>query len=205
MSGTRFARLEWSVALAGLGLALLIVWRAPSQAVVVLAVTLAVGALAAWIAVQDLKTFTISDSAILTIAILAVAYRWSAATPSGDSVLETSLATGVDAILPGGMLLLFREVYYRRKGFDGLGLGDVKLAAAGGLLVGAAGFSWALFAASLLALAFVAAGRLLAKGDHSGAPLASSDKLAFGALLAPALWTVWIAQQAPLLLPYAER
>lgn len=202
-SWTLARRLEWSVALAGAALAALIVWLGEDAAFGVRAVTLAVGALAVWIAVQDLKVFTISDSAILAIAVLAIAYRWSAAALAGDAAPPTLLAVGLDSVLPGGMLLLFREVYYRRKGFDGLGLGDVKLAAAGGLLVGAAGFSWALFAASLLALSFVGLSRLLAKTGRK--PFLGSDKLAFGALLAPALWAVWIAQQMPMLLPYAER
>ena len=205
MTAPAFARLEWSVALLGVALAALIVWRAPQLGPVVLIVTLALGALIAWIVVQDLKAFTISDAAVLSVAVLAGAYRWSAAAWSGEPGLATGLAIVVDAGLPGGALLLFREIYYRSRGFDGLGLGDVKLAAAGGLLVGAVGFSWALFAASALGLGIVAISRLLARAKWLVTPLSGSDRLAFGAILAPALWGVWITQQMPILLPFAQR
>jgi leader peptidase (prepilin peptidase)/N-methyltransferase len=66
---------------------------------------------------------------------------------------------------------------------------------AGGLLVGPIGFFWALFAASATGLAIVFGLRFVAL--QAPGPM---DRLAFGALLAPALFVVWLSQQAPLFL-----
>lgn len=193
--------LEWGAVPVGFVLAGLILSQTDHPAAGVLIVTVATGALVAWIVVQDLRTLTISDSAILTIAVVALAHRWSVACFLEEPTAAIAIAIGLDAFLPSGMLLLFREVYYRRRGFDGLGLGDVKLAAAGSLLVGAAGFSWALFTASLLAIVAVGVNRC----RRTDTKLGKIDKVAFGALLAPAMWAVWIAEQAPILLTYADR
>ena len=155
-----------------------------------LVATLAAAPLVAWVVVQDVRSFTIADGAVVALAALALAVRVAA----GDSVL----LIGLDVALSGGVLLAFRELYFRRRGFDGLGLGDVKLAAAGGLLVGAVAFAWALLAASLLALGVVAVAFLVARLRGIAAPLAGR-KLAFGAALAPALYLAWLAQAIPLL------
>ena len=155
--------------------------------IVVLATTLATIPLVAWIVVQDLRSFTIPDGAIVALAALALAVRVAAHDPA--------LAIGLDVLLTGGVLLAFREIYFRRRGFDGLGLGDVKLAAAGGLLVGAQAFAFALLGASLLALAGVAALHVMARGRVALA----GRKLAFGALLAPAIHLAWLSQALPFL------
>ena len=170
---------EWSVALAALALVALTLGQ--SWETVVVAATLAAPPLVVWIVVQDLRSFTIADGAVVALALLALATRLAA----GDSALLVAL----DVLLSGGVLLAFREIYYRRRGIDGLGLGDVKLAAAGGLLVGASAFAWALLAASLVGLVVVA----LARGR------AAPKKLAFGAVLAPAIYVAWLAQALPIL------
>ena len=136
---------------------------------------------------QDLRTLTIPDGAVVALAALALASRVAAHDPM--------LALVLDMLLTGGVLLAFREAYFRRRGFDGLGLGDVKLAAAGGLLVGAVAFAWVLLAASLLAIAAVGIVRLRARADLG----AATGKLAFGAFLAPAIYVAWLWQALPFL------
>ena len=180
----------------GLAIAVVIARADGGSASATILMAVAAGLLTVWIAWQDVRTFTISDAAVLTLAILALAYRWFSAAQLGDPPLQTCLALVFDAALPGGMLLAFREIYYRRKGIDGIGFGDVKLAAAGGLFVGTLGFSWALFAASLLGLSVVGVSRLLPNFRGT-----AGDKIAFGALLAPALWAVWLGQNVPMLRP----
>lgn len=169
---------------------------APDPWVATPLVAVATGAIVAWITWRDLRTFTIPDGAVLALAILAVCARWVEAQGGDPATLLVSLA--IDAALPGGALLLFREIHFRRRGADGLGLGDVKLAAAGGLLVGTLDFSWALFAAAVSGLALVAARALLARALPD-----MSDRLAFGALLAPALWALWSMRHMPFLVPLA--
>ena len=157
----------------------------------------AVAALVAWIVWQDLRSFTVSDAAVLALAALGCAVRWSAAARADEPVSGALLAAALDAALCGGLLLLFREGYYRLRGFDGLGLGDVKLGAAGAVLVSTTGFAVALFAASAAGLVFAAARHRLAPGR---APL---ERIAFGAALAPAFWVVWLVEATTTLLPVA--
>lgn len=185
-------RAEWAAPVLGALLAVAVLRAAPGELLPVALVAGATGALVVWIVWQDLSTFTISDAALLAVSALALAFRWSSAAAGGEAPWHIALALALDVGLCGGMLLLFREAYYRLKGVDGLGLGDVKLAAAGALLVGGVGFSWALFAASVAGLAAVAVAKLLRR--------APADRLAFGAVLAPAVWAVWLIEQAPRLL-----
>ena len=183
-------RVEWAVPVLSTVLAVAILHAAPDGPLPLALAAAATGALVVWIVWQDLATFTISDAALAAVAAIGFACRWSRAMGDGESPWRALAAFGIDVVLCGGTLLVFREAYYRLKGVDGLGLGDVKLAAAGALLVGGVGFSWALFAASLAGLAAVAASRLIRPRRARG------DRLAFGALLAPALWGVWLIEQA---------
>lgn len=197
-AATRFAaKAEWFAAAGALVIAAAV---ARSMAPEVAAATAAGGALAAlavWIVWQDLHSFTVSDAAVLALAALGLAVRWSTAARAGAPASDALLAAGLDVILCGGLLLLFREGYYRLRGFDGLGLGDVKLGAAGAVLVGTTGFAVALFAASAAGLAFAGARHRLAPGRG---PL---ERIAFGAALAPAFWVIWLVETTTSLLPAA--
>lgn len=135
---------------------------------------------------QDLSSLTIPDGAAVALAILGLAARGGEGADLGEPFGTTAGLAALDAVLCGGSLLAIREGYYRRRGHDGLGFGDVKLAAAGGMLVGTLAFAWALLGASLLGIAILLAAR---RG-----PVART-KLAFGAVLAPALWTAFVLQR----------
>ena len=110
-------------------------------------VACATGALFVWIVWQDLATFTISDAALLAVAAQAFAFRWSSASAEGEAPWRAFAANRARrralrrhaAAVSRGVLSPERR---RRAGAR-----DVKLAAAGALLVGSVGFSWALFAA----------------------------------------------------------
>lgn len=150
--------------------------------------TAGVAALLALIAWRDLVTFTIPDGAVLGLAVLALALRLAAPGSPADYLA----AVAVDVTVTGGGFWLLREIGYRRRGTDILGFGDVKLAAALGVLVGTAGFSAALLAASGAGLAIAALAAL------SGRPVDRTTKLPFGALLAPAALVVWLAADGAL-------
>ena len=181
-------RAEWAVPALSIILAVVILRAAPDSPLPLALAAVATGGLVIWIVWQDLSTLTISDAALAAVAVVALAFRWSTGLSDGEAPRHALAAIGIDVVFCGGTLLVFREAYYRLKGIDGLGLGDVKLAAAGALLVGGIGFSWALFAASLAGLTAVVASRLIPGG-------ARADRLAFGAMLAPALWGVWLIEQ----------
>ncbi|WP_232630722.1 prepilin peptidase [Methylobacterium sp. Leaf118] len=150
---------------------------------------LALVLLAGRIAWQDLTDFTIPDSATLALALVGVAWRVAAAGEAGEGLPSTFALLGLDALLCGGALWVLREIYYRRRGQDGIGLGDVKLAAAGGILVGTGGFAWCLLGASLVGIVLLLGRRALAVPGVE----TIEARLAFGAVLAPALVLGWLA------------
>lgn len=185
-----FAGLVLGIAAVGSGLA---AWAGPGLAATgILALALAlVGVRIVW---QDLSDFTIPDAATLALALIGVTARIGEGARFGEPVGASLGFALLDAAICGGALLALREGYYRCRGHDGIGLGDVKLAAAGGLLLGTAGLSWAILGASLAGLGVVAAVRAW--------PLALrvvpvTDRIAFGAILAPALWATWLVGQVP--------
>jgi leader peptidase (prepilin peptidase) / N-methyltransferase len=136
------------------------------------------------IVAQDIVDFTVPDGAVVTLAVAGAVERLLGVQDAWQSEL---LILVLDAALCGLSFLAVREAFFRIKGFDGMGFGDVKLAAACGVLVGMEGFAWSVFAASALGLV-VALGVALVK------PELKMDRLPFGALLAPACWVIWLMQ-----------
>jgi prepilin signal peptidase PulO-like enzyme (type II secretory pathway) len=163
-------------------------WSAPGN--LLLYLFLPIGLLAFWIAQQDLDNFTIPDGAVLALAILGTVERITEGAFSGERVDVVFVWIAIDVVLSGGSLLAVREIYFRRRGQDGIGFGDVKLAAAGGVLVGATAFAWALLAASVAGLLFVAFWRSQRR------KFGALDRLAFGALLGPSLWVAWLVHRS---------
>ncbi len=142
-------------------------------------VSAAVILLTAWIAWQDISDFTIPDGAVVGLGLIALALRLRVVLAGLIAPGDAAILAALDVAVCGGGLWLVREGFFRMRGFDGLGFGDVKLGAAGGLLVGMSGLSIALVAASLVGVAL-----LLLR--HGRSPDLRDARLAFGALLAPA-------------------
>lgn len=82
-----------------------------------------------YIAWRDLMELRIPDSANLLLGLCGLAATW-AATPANLPLHAAA------ALIAGGGLFLISELYFRLRGRDGLGLGDVKLVAAGALWIG---------------------------------------------------------------------
>lgn len=72
-----------------------------------------------WIAIQDIRTFTISDRLNIAIAVMAPVFWWSAGV---DFWPDAAMRVGVGAIV----FLLFAGMFH----LGAMGGGDVKLAAA---------------------------------------------------------------------------
>jgi leader peptidase (prepilin peptidase)/N-methyltransferase len=121
---------------------------------------------------------------LLVAAGGAIATFFGAGAP-GENLASSALAAGLGGLLCGGALLALREGFFRVRGIDGLGLGDVKLAAAGGIWVGWQLFAFALLLAALGALAVIGLWSV-AKG-----PWQRTNRIPFAAYLAPAVWAVW--------------
>jgi len=76
-------------------------------------------AMLAWIAVVDVRTYTISDRLNLAIALLAPVYWWSAGVPLWP---DAAIRVGVGVVV----FLFFAGAFY----LNAMGGGDVKLAGA---------------------------------------------------------------------------
>ena len=126
----------------------------------------------------DVASRRLPNLASLAVAVLGLGLAWQ----RGSVALFVGL---VAAAITGGVLLLLRRLSSARTGEPGLGLGDVKLAAALALWLGAA-TPWAIAAAGLLGLAQV---RMMKPGD---------GRIAFGPALAAGGWTVGLALQSGL-------
>lgn len=127
------------------------------------------------IAIVDFRTHRIPDA--LTLPLIASGLGWTAW--AGQEAFSAHL---LGAFLGYVSLAGFGEIYFRRRGREGLGLGDAKLFAAGGAWLGWQSLPPALLIASVSGLIFalVTARR---RGDV---------QLAFGPWIALGIWLVWL-------------
>jgi leader peptidase (prepilin peptidase)/N-methyltransferase len=138
------------------------------------------------IAVVDSGRYIIPNE--LTGAALALALaRAGLAGPGVDWL--AALGAAVRAIAVAVPLLVLMIGYRRWRGRDGLGLGDIKLAAVAGAWFGLV----TIFAVIELA-ALSALGAYIVNGYLRQRPLKATAFLPFGAFLAPAIWLGWLAE-----------
>jgi leader peptidase (prepilin peptidase) / N-methyltransferase len=143
--------------------------------------TLAILTLA--IAVVDRRAMRIPDAlnASAFFVGLAVAALAESAAPHAE-ILGALLRAAIMFLA----FLAFRVGYRRVRGIDGIGLGDVKLAAVAGVWLDWSSLPIAVDIAALTALATVGLRRF------RGEDLGLRAKLPFGAFLAPAIWLCWL-------------
>jgi leader peptidase (prepilin peptidase)/N-methyltransferase len=142
--------------------------------------------LMAAIAVVDSRRYIIPNE--LTAAAFALALlRAGTVGPDADWLGVVWAALRAAAIaLP---LLALMLGYRRWRGRDGLGLGDIKLAAVAGAWLGFA----TIFAVIELA-ALSALGAYIVNGYVRKRPLKATEFLPFGLFLAPAIWIGWLIE-----------
>jgi leader peptidase (prepilin peptidase)/N-methyltransferase len=152
----------------------------------------ALAVLATIVAAVDRRHLLIPDSANLALAVLGLGLTVLEAGPDETaSALAEAIARG---LLAGLLFWSLRAGHHVLRGGEGLGLGDVKLAAAGapwlawGTLVPV--LELAVFGA-LIVVAIEAIGRRAAPRPD--------DMVPFGVLLAPALWIGFLAERTGLL------
>lgn len=127
----------------------------------------------AWI---DVRAFRIPDRLSLPLVAAGIAVAlWLPVRPLTDHLAGAVAGYAVFAVIGAW--------YFRRRGIDGLGLGDAKLLAAAGAWLGWQALPWVVLAASLGGLAQVLA-RPAAR---------RRDPVAFGPWLALAFALVWTA------------
>lgn len=148
--------------------------------------------LVAVIAGVDRRVFLIPDTANLALAVVGLGFAvrglpvadWAA--PLGDAVAR--------GLLAGLLFWGLRALHRLWRGVEGLGLGDVKLAAAGAPWLDWTSLVPVLELAVGAALVVVAAEALRRR---EGPRL--DDRLPFGVFLAPALWLGFVAERTVLL------
>jgi leader peptidase (prepilin peptidase)/N-methyltransferase len=139
-------------------------------------------AVALIVAIADLERFEIPDAASGLMFVLGLA--WVLVSPEADywTLLDAVVRSGVAA----GLLYGVRAIYYRVRGFEGLGLGDVTLAAAG-----APWLSWTFLPLALLiavsAAILLIAFQIMIKTNR----IELNSAIPLGAFLAPAIWFTW--------------
>jgi len=144
------------------------------------------GALMLAIAATDARRYLIPNE--LTGAALALALGRAALVgpDAGRAALLLAAASAAAIALPFLVLMIG---YRRWRGRDGLGLGDVKLAAVAGAWLGLITVFAVVELATLAAL-----GAYFINGAIRKRPLKTTALLPFGLFLAPAIWLGWLAE-----------
>lgn len=150
-------------------------------------VAMLLGAAMIAIVVVDVRHFIIPDRLSLPAIPLGLLASGSLLDPQRLVLVSSDHLIGM--ALGGGVLWALRWAYERFRGVEGLGLGDVKLAAAAGAWVGWQGLPNVLLLAALAGLGLAAVSAI-----RKGGRLEAQARIPFGAFLAPALWVVWMAQ-----------
>jgi leader peptidase (prepilin peptidase)/N-methyltransferase len=138
------------------------------------------------IAVTDSRRYIIPNE-LTGMAFALALLRAGAVGPEagGSAVLWATLRAAAIAVPLLGLMAGYR--WWR--GRDGLGLGDIKLAAVAGAWLG-----WVTIFAVVEAATLSALGAYIAYGYLRKRPLRATAFLPFGSFLAPAIWIGWLAE-----------
>lgn len=147
------------------------------------------GAAMLLIALVDRRLFLIPDLVVLPAIPMGLIAAGSVVSPMAEAIVPIDNLAG--ALLGGAGLYLVRVGYRSLRKREGLGLGDVKLAAAAGAWVGVQRLPVLLLLACLSALAVVTAQAVIAR-SRDDAAVGMGTALPFGLFLAPATWLVWM-------------
>ena len=151
------------------------------------AAAVATGVLAllmALITLTDLKHFIIPD--VLSFPAVPLGAVANIMVFHADDWMGGLTESILGAAIAGGSFYLLRALWFRLRGFEGLGLGDVKLAAVAGAWLGPALLAPACLAAALAGLGGVA---LLAL--RPGEKVGLRDEIPFGIFIAPVIFGFW--------------
>jgi leader peptidase (prepilin peptidase)/N-methyltransferase len=138
------------------------------------------------IAVVDARRFIIPNELVLAALALGFVH---ASVEETDGILRALAAATLRGAVLGLLFWCLRELYFRWRGREGLGLGDVKLAAAAGVWLDWPAMPIAIEIAALGALALYVLGHALGRRR-----IHAATRLPFGLFLAPAIWLAWLMQ-----------
>jgi leader peptidase (prepilin peptidase) / N-methyltransferase len=135
-----------------------------------------------WIIWVDFKSFIIPDIANASLLIIGII---QSVMLQQRGVLEVVAASA----LGGGVVFLLRQLYFRFRGIEGLGLGDVKFMIAAGTWISLVDVPMMMLLGCISALGTVLVTRAIKSSWQR------SDRVAFGPHLALGLATVWGIEQ----------
>jgi len=136
------------------------------------------------IAVVDFREFIIPD----VLSLPAIPAGLFVAFLSGDEVANRVLEHALAGAVGASMLFAIRWLYAFWRKREGLGLGDVKLAAVAGAWTGFSGLGHVLLLACISAFVCVLFAHL-----YDSRSLRGSTPIALGVFLAPSIWIIWCA------------
>lgn len=145
------------------------------------------GVLMLAIAISDAERFVVPDVLSLPaipLGLLASGSLADRAAPLVDPMHVAAAAVGAAA------LWLLRLGYRKLRGREGLGLGDVKLAAVTGSWTGLDGLAVTLLLAALSALVVT-----LVRARLEGTPVTATLRVPFAVYLAPATWLTFMGSR----------
>lgn len=169
------------------GLSILLLIGFMSVVPIEAAVTTAVLAFAmALITTADLRRFVVPD--LVSLPMIPAGLISNILVFHGGDWRAGLIQSAVGAVAGGSAFFLVRLVYRWARGVEGLGLGDVKLAAVAGAWLGVEPLAEACLLAALSALAVVAWLALRKGVEHVNA----GTLIPFGAFMAPVILLFWI-------------
>jgi leader peptidase (prepilin peptidase)/N-methyltransferase len=136
--------------------------------------------------VVDQHRFIIPNELTAAAAVLGIVH---AAVAEPHAMAQAVAWSTVRGIVLALLFFGLRAAYRRLRGREGMGLGDVKLAGAGGVWLGWHAIPIAIEIAALSALAALALRHVLGRRRVHAA-----TRLPFGLFLAPAIWLAWLLQ-----------
>jgi leader peptidase (prepilin peptidase)/N-methyltransferase len=158
---------------------LVVVWAALVVDAEALMVTVMFGWALLALAVMDLRSLFLADALTLPLIPTGLAFcLWLEP--------EAIWAHVAGAVAGAAVLAALSWGYFRLRGREGLGLGDVKLMAAAGAWVGVAGLGTVILWAVMVNAIMIALDTL------RGRPLSATTQVPLGTGLATGLWLTWL-------------
>ena len=140
------------------------------------------------IAVIDARSFIIPDPLVLAALALGCLDAWMM--QSGTSAPLALLVAVLRGLGVAAAFWALRAAYVHLRGRQGIGLGDVKLAAVAGI--------WLDFFAIVLAIEIAALAALTIALTRAlrGRPVSGKTAMPFGLFFAPAIWACWLLERS---------
>ena len=139
----------------------------------------------ALVTLTDLRHFIIPNA--LTFPAVPLGIIANIAVFHSDDWTAGLTESLLGAVLAGGSFYLLRAAWFRLRRYEGLGLGDVKLAAVAGAWLGPALLPSACLTAALAGLAAVIIMAIL-----PGRRVVMTDHIPFGSFIAPVVLLFWV-------------